>query len=89
VRPTDTIPKIACPLMLIQSGDDPFLTDADRAAVRKAMESRDPKLGPTMTWELPGVHHVVGMQFNPVEYRGRIEDFLFGVLQNTPKVCDK
>jgi uncharacterized protein len=89
IRPTDTISQIPCPLMVIQSGDDPFLTDADHAAVRKAVESRDPNLGSSVCWELPGVHHVVGMQLNPVEYRDRIEEFLSGVLQNTPKVCDK
>jgi uncharacterized protein len=89
VRPVDTIPKIPCPILVIQSGDDPFLTDADHAAVRQAVESRDAKLGPSLCWELPSVHHVVGMQFNPVEYRRRIEDFLAGVLQNKVEICDK
>jgi len=89
VRPVDTIPKIPCPLMVIQSGDDPFLTDANHAAIRQAVESRDPNRGPSVCWELPGVHHVVGMLLNPVEYRRRIEDFLAGVLQNMGEVCDK
>ena len=41
VRPIDTIGKIPCPLMVIQSDDDPFLSTEDRAAVRKAVESRE------------------------------------------------
>ena len=56
--PIDMIPKIPCPLMVIQSGDDPFLTEADHAAIRRAVASRDPNLGPSVNWELPGVHHV-------------------------------
>ena len=89
VRPVDTIPRIRCPVMVIQSGDDPFLTDADHAAIRQAVESRDPSLGPSVCWDLPGVHHVVGMLLDPVEYRRRIEEFLSGVLQSTGEVCDK
>jgi uncharacterized protein len=88
VRPTGTIPKIPCPLMVIQSGDDPFLTDSDHAAIRHAVESRDPTLGPSVSWELPGVHHVVGMLLDPIEYRRRIEEFLSTVLQSTGEVCD-
>ncbi|HEX4052730.1 MAG TPA: alpha/beta fold hydrolase [Tepidisphaeraceae bacterium] len=89
VRPVDTIPKISCPVMVIQSCDDPFLSDEDRAAVRQALESRGASQAPSVCWELPNTHHIVGMRENPVEYRRRIEDFLSRVLQNTVAVCDK
>jgi uncharacterized protein len=89
VRPVEMIPKIPCPVMVIQSGDDPFLSDEDHAAIRRAVEGRDPKLGPSVCWDLPGVHHVVGMQHDPVEYRRRIEEFLSGVLQSTGEICEK
>jgi len=89
VNPVDTIPKIGCPVMVIQSGDDPFLADADRAAVRRAVESRDSKLGPSVCWELPGVHHIVGMRQDPEEYRRRIEEFFSRVLPSTVEVCEK
>ena len=89
VNPVDTIPKIGCPVMVIQSGDDPFLWEADRAAVRRAVESRDSKHGPSVCWELPGVHHVVGMRQDPEEYRRRIEEFFSQVLPNTVEVCEK
>ncbi len=89
VRPVDTIPKIPCPVMVVQSSDDPFLSDQDRRAVRQAVESRAACQGPSVCWELPNTHHVVGMRENPAEYRRRIEDFLSRVLQNTVAVCDK
>lgn len=76
VRPVDTIPKIPCPLMVIQSCDDPFLSEEDLEAVRRAVESRSAAQGPSVCWALPETHHVVGMRKNPVEYKRRIEDFL-------------
>jgi pimeloyl-ACP methyl ester carboxylesterase len=88
VKPVDTIPKIACPLLVIQAGDDPFLTDADHEAIRLAVESRDAKLGHCACWHQPGIHHVVGMQINPVEYRARIEEFLSRALQEGAGICD-
>jgi hypothetical protein len=89
VNPVDTIPKIRCPVMVIQSGDDPFLAEADRAAVRRAVESRDSSRGPSVCWELPGVHHVVGLRQDPGEYRRRIEEFFSQVLPSTVEVCEK
>jgi hypothetical protein len=89
VNPVDTIPKIRCPVMVIQSGDDPFLAQADRVAVRRAVEGRDSKHGPSVCWELPGVHHVVGMREDPEGYRRRIEEFFSRVLPNTVEVCEK
>jgi len=89
VRPVDTIPRIPCPVMVIQSGDDPFLSEADHLAIWRAVESRDANHGPSVCWDIPGVHHVFGMALDPVEYRRRIEEFLSGVLPSTAKVCDK
>ncbi len=89
VRPTDTIPKIPCPLMVIQSCDDPFLSAEDLAAVRRAVESRSAAQGPSVCWALPDTHHVVGIRENPQEYRRRIEDFLSEVLHNTVEICEK
>jgi len=89
VRPIDTIPKIMAPLMVIQSGDDPFLTDSDHAAIRRAVESRDSAAGPGICWDIPCVHHCVGMLLDPVLYRTRIEEFLSKALQNNSEICDK
>jgi uncharacterized protein len=86
VKPTDTIPRIRCPVMVIQALDDPFLSNSDQAAIRKAVESCDLTHGPSICWELPGVHHVVGMSVDPTEYRQRIEEFLSKALQSTGQV---
>jgi uncharacterized protein len=89
VRPIDTIPKVPCPLMVVQAGDDPFLSEDDRAAVRRAVESRGSSQSPSVCWEQPGMHHVVGMRENPQEYRRQIEDFISKALQNTIVICEK
>jgi uncharacterized protein len=89
VRPVDTIPKIPCPVMVIQSCDDPFLSDEDLAAVRKAVESRPASRGPSVCWALPETHHVVGLRKDPVEYRRRIEDFLLQSLHKRVEVWEK
>ena len=89
VNPTDTIPKISCPIMVIQSCDDPFLSQEDRTAVKQALQSRPATCGSGICWELIDTHHVVGMQQNPAEYRRRIEEFLSQALQNTAAICDK
>jgi hypothetical protein len=89
VQPTDMIPKILCPLMVIQSCNDPFLSAEDLEAVREAVESRSIAQGPSVCWALPDTHHVVGMRKNPEEYHRRIEDFLAKVLHNPVEVCEK
>jgi pimeloyl-ACP methyl ester carboxylesterase len=89
VRPADTIGKIPCPVMVIQAGDDPFVSEAEMAAVRRAVQSRDSSRGPSVCWELPGVHHVVGLRHDPREYRRRIEEFLLQVLPSAVQACEK
>ena len=77
VAPTKTIPNIRCPVMVIQSGDDPFLSQTDLDAVRSAVESRDSTICSTgLCWRLEGCHHVVGLARDPIEYRKKIEEFL-------------
>jgi uncharacterized protein len=89
VRPVETIPKIPCPLMVIQSCDDPFLSDEDLAAVREAVESRPAAIGPSICWALPETHHVVGLRKDPEGYRKRIEDFLLQSLHKRVEVWEK
>ena len=75
VRPVDLIPSITSPLMVIQAGNDPFLSGEDSAMIRRAVESRPAASGPSVLWMLEGVHHVVGMCDDPDEYyraHGRI-----------------
>jgi pimeloyl-ACP methyl ester carboxylesterase len=76
VRPVDTIPQIQCPLLVIQSGDDPFLTDADHAAIAQAVASQHSTRCAGVCWDIPGVHHVLGIMARTQDYHRRIEEFL-------------
>jgi pimeloyl-ACP methyl ester carboxylesterase len=89
VRPVDLIPKIACPVLLIQSGDDPFLSPEDQAELRNAIQSCNSKPISSVCWELPGIHHVVGLRLCPEQYCGQIGDFVSKALQSTVQVCEK
>jgi uncharacterized protein len=85
VSPIKTIRNIRCPVLLIQSGDDPFLSEADLEAVRAAVELHDVAhntiCNGRVCWHLPGCHHIVGMTQNPAEYRKKIEEFLSQIPQ--------
>lgn len=86
VRLVDMIPRIPCPLWVVQSGDDPFVPRDDVARIAAAVESRPASFGPGGAWEVPGCHHVVAMLEDPPEYRRRLKDFLSKALaaENVP-----
>lgn len=74
VRPVDLIPRISCPLMVIQSGKDPLVGPAEMDALQAAVESRHGAL--TKYWRIAGAGHVLGMAADPMEYERRIQSFL-------------
>ncbi|MGD1277016.1 MAG: alpha/beta fold hydrolase [Tepidisphaeraceae bacterium] len=76
VAPLRTIRDVSCPLMVIASGDDPYVGRQDLALLAAAVAARDPKRGPSVYWELDEVHHVLGICHDPQQYRRRIEEFL-------------
>jgi pimeloyl-ACP methyl ester carboxylesterase len=76
VRPVDLIPKIPCPLIVIQSMDDPYLSAQEQKEIRAAVESRPEAVGPSVCWNIEEAHHVVGICADPEEYRRRLEEFL-------------
>jgi uncharacterized protein len=81
VRPVDMIPVIRCPLWVVQTCDDPFLTDADRSAIEAAVRSRPAEFGPSEVWTVADCHHVIAMAEHPEEYRRRLEQFLSQIAQ--------
>jgi hypothetical protein len=89
VRPVDMIARIACPLLVIEAGEDQFVCAADRRAIAAAVAARPPGYGPGVYWESPAAHHVLALAHDPAEYRRRIEQFLANALQNAPAICDK
>jgi uncharacterized protein len=88
VSPLATIPEISCPLMLIQTTNDPVVESADRKRIQQAVELRRKSGKPSAYWELQGVHHVFGLHDQAEEYRLRVEEFLTGALQYTARLCE-
>ena len=76
VRPVDLIPRIQCPLMVIRSDADLFITPTDAERVEKAALARRPEIGPTIYWQAENAHHVAALYEDPELYRERIADFL-------------
>jgi len=76
VRPVDLIPRIPCPLLVIQSGDDPLVSPFAMAALASAIDSRPPGTGFTDYWRIPNAGHVLGMTSDPQAYFRRVESFL-------------
>ena len=74
VRPVDLIPRISCPLMVIQSGEDPLVRPVEMDALQAAVDSRHGAL--SEYWRIAGAGHVLGMAADPMEYERRIQSFL-------------
>jgi uncharacterized protein len=74
VRPVDLIPKIRCPLMIIQSGDDPFVWPDDIVALEAASRARPQEL--TRYRRIEGAPHVLGYAMAPANYQQQIAAFL-------------
>jgi pimeloyl-ACP methyl ester carboxylesterase len=89
VRPVDLIPQIPCPVLLIQSGDDPFVSTEDQARLRQALQSCPSRPIPGVCWELPGVHHVIGMRLYPEQYTQQIREFISRALPIGVQICEK
>ena len=75
VRPVDIIPKIPCPLMIVQAGDDPFVPPADAKRIEAAAASRPAELQ-TVYWHVPGAPHVQALAKDVAGYRRKVEAFL-------------
>jgi uncharacterized protein len=84
VSPIKMIPKIPCPLMVISSGDDPFVPPVDLAAIKMSVQSRGDRDGPSVYWGIDQVHHVLGMAHDPHEYTRKISEFLSQALEPNP-----
>jgi hypothetical protein len=89
VRPVETIGRIGSPVMVISTWDDPFVPPEDLAALRGAVEGRDPGHGPSVFWEIADAHHLLGILRDPEEYCRRIEEFLIRSARIVPPEAGK
>jgi uncharacterized protein len=79
VRPVDMIGRIRCPLLVVQSGDDPFVPGPDQEAIAAAVAA-----GGGALWRIPECHHVLGLAYDPEEYRRQVAEFLNRAVQSRP-----
>jgi pimeloyl-ACP methyl ester carboxylesterase len=86
VRPVDMIPRLTCPLWVIQPENDPFTSPRDHRAIAAAVAAR---AGLRRIWEVADCHHIIAMAEHPQEYRRRLEEFLAEALAQSPvkEVC--
>ncbi|HEY7087352.1 MAG TPA: alpha/beta fold hydrolase [Tepidisphaeraceae bacterium] len=74
--PLRSIVRVKCPVMAIQSGDDPFVPPEDARRIEDAVKARPHG---SVSWVTEHVPHLLTVQANPDEYRRRIEQFLQGI----------
>jgi pimeloyl-ACP methyl ester carboxylesterase len=70
-RPTDTIPRVRCPILAIVGTEDALLTDADREELRRVLGGP-----PNQFWLVQNAPHLLAMHSDPAEYARRVEAFL-------------
>jgi uncharacterized protein len=75
VAPIRSIQKATAPILIISSGDDPFVTPEDQQRWSAAAMERNARI-PTRFWHAADSFHVLGMRDNPEEYARQIAEFL-------------
>ncbi|HVT90816.1 MAG TPA: alpha/beta fold hydrolase [Tepidisphaeraceae bacterium] len=68
----DLIAAMKCPVMAIQSGDDPYIDRESAGLIEAAVNRRSDGV----YWSLPDVPHLLGLEARPDEYAQRIRQFL-------------
>ncbi|HEY2588285.1 MAG TPA: alpha/beta hydrolase [Tepidisphaeraceae bacterium] len=76
VRPSELVARVPCPVLIIESGNDPFLASDDRAAFQEAVAKRSPEQGPSEIWIVAGVEHLMAISADPQAYCDRLRRFL-------------
>lgn len=76
VRPADLVTRVPCPLLIIESGDDPFLPPDDREHMAAAVRARDASMGVAEIWTVEGVDHLMALGADPATYRRHLAAFL-------------
>lgn len=80
-RPVDLLEQIAAPLMVIETGLDPFVPEGDRRQIEAALKRREQAGRMTTYWHLPQTPHLLANQLHPEEYRRRIGQFISAAMR--------
>ena len=81
--PVTVIPRLRCPVMVIQGQDDLFVDRWDKDAVEAATRGRPAELGSTAYWRAERTHHVLALATDPGTFRQKVEDFLASAVGST------
>jgi pimeloyl-ACP methyl ester carboxylesterase len=75
-EPRELLARVICPVMVIQSGDDLFVSQEQAQQIESALEARPAEAGQATHWLIPGAPHLFGLTVDPDEYIRRVGDFL-------------
>ena len=76
VRPVDALARARCPVLLVHSGDDPFVARDDVRQLNDAMARRDATLRPhDRVVEVEQAPHVMGITRDPGAYEAMVRQF--------------
>ncbi|HXE53678.1 MAG TPA: alpha/beta hydrolase [Tepidisphaeraceae bacterium] len=76
VRTVGIMAKLPCPLLVIESENDSFISPADRARLAQAVEAHNPEHGPAELWTVPGAEHLAALSSDSAAYQERLKRFL-------------
>ena len=72
----DLLQHITCPVLVIEGGDDPFMTSPDRAKLEAALRDRQSAGRPTQYLRVEPAHHLLAMPTEPQAYAEAVGRFL-------------
>jgi pimeloyl-ACP methyl ester carboxylesterase len=87
MSPVKTIGGMKCPVMVIQSGDDPLVTSEDAAQIEAAVRARPAESGPNVYWAVPTARHVMAMSSFPDDYKEQVAAFLSAAMGKRPSAA--
>lgn len=73
VRPAEMISKVACPVMIIQSGRDFFVPDEQARQIESAISQRTDG---SVFWRVEDAEHLLALHVAADEYHRRLKQFL-------------
>jgi pimeloyl-ACP methyl ester carboxylesterase len=80
VAPVTTLPRLACPVLVIAGASDPFLSPHDATALRAALASGSGDPAARVYWQVDGVAHLMALAADPQAYAARLGAFLSAAL---------
>lgn len=81
VRPLDLIAQVRCPVLVLASGEEWYVTPEEASDLERALAERPVTAGPSVYRSFDGVEHLMAVIAEPEAYRQAIAAFVAGVEQ--------